>query len=98
MNDILKKSVSRKKDVRHEKNQAKLLTFPEPAEELYLKLDQVGWQGTAKELEKERGDVKQSNRGGGPGLVVMGGDFCSEGCRFESQHRKLDGHFYMYLL
>ena len=30
--------------------------------------------------------------GGSPGLVVMGGDSCSEGCGFESQHRILDGH------
>ena len=25
--------------------------------------------------------------------MVMGGDFHSEGCGFESQHHKLDGHF-----
>ena len=37
--------------------------------------------------------------GGSPGLVVMGGDSCSEGCGFESQHRILDGHFFhIYLL
>ena len=30
---------------------------------------------------------------GGPGLVVMGGDSCSEGHRFESWHRILDGLF-----
>ena len=30
--------------------------------------------------------------GGSPGLVVMGGDSCSEGHEFESQHRILDGH------
>ena len=28
-----------------------------------------------------------------PGLVVMGGDSCPEGCGFESCHRILDGHF-----
>ena len=28
-----------------------------------------------------------------PGLVVMGGDSCSEGCVFESQHCILVGHF-----
>ena len=28
-----------------------------------------------------------------PGLVVMGGDSCSEGRVFESQHCILDGHF-----
>ena len=27
------------------------------------------------------------------GLVVMGGDSCSEGCGFESQHHILEGHF-----
>ena len=30
--------------------------------------------------------------GGRPGLVVMGGDSCSEGCGFEPQYRILDGH------
>ena len=29
-----------------------------------------------------------------PGLVVMGGDTCSEGCGFESEHSILDGHFF----
>ena len=28
-----------------------------------------------------------------PGIVVMGGDSCSEGRGFESQYRILDGHF-----
>ena len=32
--------------------------------------------------------------GGSPGLVVMRGDSCSEGCGFESQHRILNGHFF----
>ena len=31
--------------------------------------------------------------GPSPGLVVMGGDSCSEGCGFESQCHILDGHF-----
>ena len=31
--------------------------------------------------------------GGIPGLVVMGGDSCSKGCGFESQHWILNGHF-----
>ena len=31
--------------------------------------------------------------GGSPGLVVIGGDSCTERCGFESQHRILDGHF-----
>ena len=36
--------------------------------------------------------------GGSPGLVAMGGDSCSEGCRFESQHSILDGRFHIDLL
>ena len=36
--------------------------------------------------------------GGSPGLVVMGGDTCSAGRGFKSQHHILDGHFYIYLL
>ena len=35
--------------------------------------------------------------GGSPGLVVMGGDSCSEGCGFKSWHHILDGHFYTYI-
>ena len=35
--------------------------------------------------------------GGSPGLVVMGGDSCSKGGEFESQHRILDGHLFVYL-
>ena len=31
--------------------------------------------------------------GGIPGLVVMGGDSCPEGCGFESQHHIMYGHF-----
>ena len=31
--------------------------------------------------------------GGSHGQVVMGGDWCSQGCEFKSQHRILDGHF-----
>ena len=31
------------------------------------------------------------------GLAVMGGDSWSEGCGFESQHRKLDGHIFTYI-
>ena len=29
--------------------------------------------------------------------MVMGGDSCSKGCEFESQHRLLDGHFFTYI-
>ena len=34
---------------------------------------------------------------GSPGLLVMGGDSCSEGCEFESKHRVLDGHFFKFI-
>ena len=34
--------------------------------------------------------------GGSPGLVAMGGDSCSGSHRFESEHRILDGHFFIY--
>ena len=33
-----------------------------------------------------------------PGPVVIGGDSCSRGCGFESQHRTLDGHFHIDLM
>ena len=36
--------------------------------------------------------------GGSPGLVVMGGDSCSEGRGLDSQIRILEGHFHIYLL
>ena len=32
-------------------------------------------------------------KGGSPGLVVIGGDSCTEGCGFESQHWILDEPF-----
>ena len=38
-----------------------------------------------------------ANQGGSPGLVVMGGDSCFVGHGFESQHCKLDGHFFTYI-
>ena len=34
---------------------------------------------------------------GSPGFVVMGGDPCSKGCEFESQHHILDGHFIIFI-
>ena len=34
---------------------------------------------------------KMRDMAGSPGLVVMGGDSCSKGHEFESQHRVLDG-------
>ena len=36
--------------------------------------------------------LKTLAMGGSPGLVVMGGDSCSEGRGFESRCRILDGH------
>ena len=33
------------------------------------------------------------NKGGSPGLVVVGGGSCSKGPGFESKHCLLDGHF-----
>ena len=35
-----------------------------------------------------------TSKGESPGLVVMGGDFRSEECGFESQCHILDGHFF----
>ena len=35
--------------------------------------------------------------GGKPGLVVMGGDSCAEGCEFESQHHILNGHIFTFI-
>ena len=35
--------------------------------------------------------------GGSPGLVVMGGDSCSESRGFESRHCILDGHVFTYI-
>ena len=36
--------------------------------------------------------MNETNMGESPGVVVMGGDSCSKGRDFESQHRKLDRH------
>ena len=36
--------------------------------------------------------------GGSPGLVVMGGESCSEGRGFKSQNCLLDGHFFTYIV
>ena len=37
---------------------------------------------------------QQLQKGGSPNLVVMGGDSCSVGRGFESQHLILDGHLF----
>ena len=42
---------------------------------------------------KQREEEGQRKVGGSPGLVVMGGNSCSKGCKFEYRHRILDGHF-----
>ena len=34
---------------------------------------------------------------GSPGLVVMEGDLCFKGRKFESRHHKLDGQFFTYV-
>ena len=36
-------------------------------------------------------------QGMSPGLVVMGGDSCSEDYEFKSQHSILDGHFFTFI-
>ena len=54
------------------------------------------WKSAEKEMENSlQGERKQtkSRKGGSPGLVVMGGDSCSIGCEFKSQHHILDGIF-----
>ena len=35
--------------------------------------------------------------GESPGLLVMGGDSCSKGCGFKSQHHILDGLFFTFI-
>ena len=37
---------------------------------------------------------KANTKGGSPGLVVMGGDSCSEDCGFGSKHHILDVNFF----
>ena len=39
-------------------------------------------------------NVSVDHLGESPGLMVMGGDSCSDGRGFKSQHRILDGHFF----
>ena len=46
---------------------------------------------------KSLSSKKAHSLGGSPGLVVMGGDSCSEGRGFESQRRKLDGDLEIFL-
>ena len=47
----------------------------------------------AKDISIAQNRLKTTNLGESPGLVVMLGDSCSEGRRFESQHHILDGLF-----
>ena len=44
-----------------------------------------------------RNMFEQREKGGSPGLVVMGGDSWSEGRGFKSQLHILDGHFFTYI-
>ena len=37
---------------------------------------------------------EKTKQGRSPGLVDMGGDSCSKGRGFKSQHRILDGYFF----
>ena len=50
-----------------------------------------------KERKKEREKQRIREVGGSHGLVVMGGDSCSEGRGFESHHSMLDGPFVTYI-
>ena len=50
--------------------------------------------GSTAVLPKNAFNNVQKHLGGSPGLVILGGDPCPEGCGFESQHWKLvDGYF-----
>ena len=40
--------------------------------------------------------IQNIDLGGNLGLLVMGGDSCSEGQGFETQHRTLDEYFFTY--
>ena len=53
-----------------------------------------GWESDNQvNRQKEKKRYERMGNGGSLGLVVMGGDSCSKGRGFESQHRILDGHF-----
>ena len=45
------------------------------------------WKGCTQYHQSEHGKSQTAS----PGLVVMGGDSCSRGHQFESQHLVLDG-------
>ena len=51
-------------------------------------------QTTETEVGVKLIDIVKKFLGGSPGLVVMGGDSCSEGSGFESQRCILDGHVF----
>ena len=46
-----------------------------------------------RERVREREKTERERMGRSPGLVVMGGDSCTEGRGFESCHHILEGHF-----
>ena len=50
-------------------------------------------QGAVSKIFTRDGSQDKVRNLGSPGLVVMGGGSCSEGCGFDSQHHTLDGHF-----
>ena len=51
-----------------------------------------------KICQQELSKIDQSGHTGrSPGLVFTGGDTCSEGHGFESQHLVLDGHYFAYI-
>ena len=49
-------------------------------------------------FHKQSNYVRSFLKGGSPGLVVMGGDSCPEGCGFKSQRCLLNGHFFIYVV
>ena len=57
------------------------------------KTNNVGLMHYGFSMTVFKGKAKLGNRGRSPGLVVIGGDSCSNGRESESRHRILDGHF-----
>ena len=54
--------------------------------------------GYGNETYTKRKSLKGKRKKKSPGLVVMGENYCSRGCVFESQLRILDGLFQIILL
>ena len=58
------------------------------------------WRNFAKSghtESRQKRNKTDKKSGGSPGLVVMGGDSCCKGREFESQHRKLDRHYFTFI-